>query len=73
MELVKVLQLGWLERQVICGQCNTGTHHNQLGLKVLHHVGKEVIGHFMELFIGYLALDSTFELVAHGDNQRIHG
>ena len=51
VELVKVLQLGRLERKIVCGQCDTGTHHNQLSFKVLHHVSKEVIGHFMELFI----------------------
>ena len=51
MELVKVLQLGGLERQVVCGQGNSGTHNHQLGFKVLHHVGKEVISHFVELFV----------------------
>ena len=43
VELVKVLQLGGLERQVVCGKSNTSTHHNQLGLKVLHHVAQEVV------------------------------
>ena len=51
MELVKVLQLGGLERQVVCGQGNTGTHHSQLGLKVFHHVAQEVVAHGVEFFV----------------------
>ena len=73
VELVKVLQLGWKEWQVVCGQRNTSTHHSQLSLKVLHHVAQEVISHLMELLVFYLVLDSTFKFVAHGDHQAVHG
>ena len=73
VELVKVLQLGWKEWQVVCGQRNTSTHHSQLSLKVLHHVAKEVISHFMELLVFYLVLDSAFKFIAHGDHQGVHG
>ena len=73
VELVKVLELGWEEGQVVCGQRNTSTHHSQLSLKVLHHVAQEVIGHLMELLVFHFGLNSRLELVAHGDHQAIHG
>ena len=67
MELVEVLQLGWEEGQVVCGQCNTSTHHSQLCFKVLHHVAQEVIGHLMELFVFHFVLYCALQLIAHGD------
>ena len=51
MELVEVLQLCGLERQVVGSECDSSTHHHKFSLKVLHHVSEEVIGHGMELFV----------------------
>ena len=67
VKLVKVLEFGWKEGQVVCGQRNSSTHHSQLSLKVLHHVAKEVISHLVELLVFYLVLDSTLEFITHGD------
>ena len=70
MELVKVLELGGLERQVVSGKSNSSTHHHQFCFKVLHHVAKEVVTHFMELLVIYLAhFQSVLELIAQTDNQ----
>ena len=51
MELVKVLQLGGLERQVVSSQRNPCTHNHKLSLEVLHHVSKEVIRHAVEFLV----------------------
>ena len=45
MELVEVLELGGLERQVVGSERDPSTHHHDLSLEVLHHVGEEAIGH----------------------------
>ena len=69
MELVKVLELGGLERQVVCCERDTRTHHNQLSLEVLHHVAEEVVGHGMELFVSDLAhFQGIFKLIAQRDH-----
>ena len=69
VELVEVLQLGWEEWQVVCCQRNTSTHHSQLSFKVLHHVAQEVVCHLMELLVFHFVLNSTLQLIAHGDHQ----
>ena len=66
VELVEVLELGGLERQVVGCERHSGTHHHKLGLEVLHHERKEVIRHFMKLPVVDSPLMRVAELVAHG-------
>ena len=69
MELVKVLQLGGLERQVVRSQRNPGTHNHKLSLEVLHHVSKEVIRHAVEFLVRHLCnFQRILELIAQADN-----
>ena len=65
VELVKVLELGWLEWKIICCQGYPCPHYHQFSFKVLHHVTKEVVAHGMELFVGNLVLHSGLEFIAH--------
>ena len=45
MELVKVLELGGLEREIVGSERDTGAHDHDLGLEVLHHVSEEIVSH----------------------------
>ena len=72
MELVEILKLGGLERQVVCGQRDPGSHDHQLGLEILHHVSEEIISHGMELFVCDLAhLQTVLEFIAEADHQTV--